>query len=244
MCAASSVSAPLALTTSDSVPRGSANGRQVGHAGAEALAVARITRLPSELTLRLPVRDTTHPRHQRCANFAADDPGDERGHTARRLCADRLCEAGTQSATASGTSVGDVVDARHVGLDRSEGRPALRRRRARMRSHRACSARERIVEFTGAMSSNLMASRSKRRASSQARAGQSARPAGPARSVGAALAAALARLGRRGGRLARTGARRVRLARVGPRRLRRSVRRAAPLRGAAPLGRRGPLGPI
>jgi hypothetical protein len=82
------------LAASDSVPRGSANGRQLGHAGAEALAVAQITRLPAELTLRLPVRDTTHPRHQRYANFAADDPGDERGHTARRLCADRLCEAG------------------------------------------------------------------------------------------------------------------------------------------------------
>jgi len=82
------------LAVSDSVPRGSANGRQLGHAGAEALAVARITWLPAELTLRLPVRDTTHPRHQRYANFAADDLGDERGHTARRLCADRLCEPG------------------------------------------------------------------------------------------------------------------------------------------------------
>ena len=37
MCAASSASAPLALTMSDSVPRDSANGRQLGHAGAEAL---------------------------------------------------------------------------------------------------------------------------------------------------------------------------------------------------------------
>jgi hypothetical protein len=48
-----------------------------------------------------------------------------------------------------------------------------------MRSHRACSARERIVEFTGAMSSSLMASRSKRRASSQARAGQLPGPLAP-----------------------------------------------------------------
>jgi hypothetical protein len=66
--------------------------------------MARITRLPAELTLRLPGRDTTHPRHQRYANFAADDPGDERGTLRGGFAPTASASPGTQSATAAGTS--------------------------------------------------------------------------------------------------------------------------------------------